>query len=429
MRPKLDRSAALARRAAPLVPSLSQTFSKSPSQFVRGAAPVFLERGRGARVWDVDGNEYIDWAMGLAPVILGHAEPAVNDAVKAQIDRGTAFTLPHPLELEVAERLVERVPCAEMVRFGKNGSDATTAAVRAARAYTGRDVVACCGYHGWHDWFIGTTTRARGVPAAVRELTHTFDYNDLAGLEKILENHPGRVAAVILEPTGVIDPLPGFLEGIRDRCRREGVVLIYDEVVTGFRMAPGGAQEYYGVCPDLCALGKGMANGFALSAVAGKREIMEVFDEIFFSSTFGGETAGLAAARATLDFLAEHDVVAHLWTQGAALLEGLRERILRRGAEGLVRCVGHPPRHVMQFQGPEGIDPLVAKSFFQQECMVRGVLFTGGHNLCYRHGPREIEQTLRVYDEVLGLFVEAAGDGTLADRLVGPPIQPVFRKP
>ncbi|MCL6648799.1 MAG: aminotransferase class III-fold pyridoxal phosphate-dependent enzyme, partial [Chloroflexi bacterium] len=259
---QLERSLALKARAARRIPTLAQTFSKAPTQFVQGVAPVYLERGAGSHVWDVDGNEYIDYPMALGPVILGHNEPAVTAAAIAQLERGIAFSLPHPLELELAELLVEVIPCAEMVRFGKNGSDATSGAIRAARALTGRDLIACCGYHGWQDWFIGTTSRSRGVPAAVRALTRVFRYNDLASLEQVFAEHPGQVAAVILEPVGVVPPQPGFLEGVRELAHRHGALLIFDEVVTGFRLALGGAQQLFGVTPDLACFGKALGNGF-----------------------------------------------------------------------------------------------------------------------------------------------------------------------
>jgi glutamate-1-semialdehyde 2,1-aminomutase len=208
------------------------------------------------------------------------------------------FSLPHPIEAEVAELICEMVPCAEMVRFGKNGSDATSGAIRLARAFTGRDRVAVCGYHGWQDWYIGSTARHRGVPKATRDLTHTFAYNDLTSLDALLDAHAGEFAAVILEPMNVTDPAPGFLEGVKQRAHRHGAVLVFDETITGFRYANGGAQQLFGVTPDLATFGKGLANGYPVSAVAGRREIMKLMEEIFFSFTFGGEALSLAAARA-----------------------------------------------------------------------------------------------------------------------------------
>ena len=329
----LQNSFALKARAKELIPSGSQTFSKGPSQFVQGVAPVYLERGEKAHVWDVDGNEYVDTVLALAPIILGYCDPCVDGAVQEQLKKGVSFSLPHRLEIEVAEKLVAMVPCAEMVRFGKNGSDATSGAIRAVRAYTGREMVACCGYHGWQDWYIGTTTRNGGVPKSTCELTKTFSYNEIASLEEIFSRYPGQVAAVIMEPVSVDLPRDNFLEKVRELTRANGAVLIFDEMITGFRLAKGGAQEYFGVTPDMACFGKAMANGFPLAAVTGQRELMRVFDDIFFSFTFGGETVSLAAANATMQTLLDKDVIWSFVGTGSA-------------ASGGIQCPGRRPRNV-----------------------------------------------------------------------------------
>jgi glutamate-1-semialdehyde-2,1-aminomutase len=425
----LNRSQALGQRAERVIPSGTQTFSKGPTQFVRGVAPMFLESGRGSHVWDVDGNEFIDYAMALGPIILGHAFPEVDDAVEAQIRRGIAFSLPHPLEVEVAEMLVEIVPCAEMVRFGKNGSDATSGAVRAARAFTGREMIACCGYHGWQDWYIGTTTRSLGVPAPVKRLTAPFDYNDLASLERIFAEHPAQVAAVIMEPVGIVPPEPGFLEGVRELTRREGALLVYDEVVTGFRLALGGAQELFGVEPDLAAVGKAMGNGFPIAAVVGRADVMEIFDEIFFSFTFGGEAASLAAAAATLTVLRERDVLPHLWAQGQVLHDGFNALAKHFELDEVARCVGLFPRTVLSFFATASHPPLLLKSLFQQECLRRGVLFTGGQNISFSHSDADVEHTLRVYRAAFEVLRKGIADGDPEALLDGVPVEAVFRAP
>ncbi len=425
---ELKRSYELKARALELIPSCTQTFSKGPSQFVQGVAPVFLSRGQGSHVWDVDGNEYIDYAMALGPVILGHNYPAVTEAVIRQIRDGISFTLPHPLELEVAELLVRIVPCAEMVRFGKNGSDATGGAVRAARAFTGKQVIACCGYHGWQDWYVGTTTRDRGVPEATKALTVSFNYNDMKSLERVLVENKGNVAAVIMEPIGVEEPRDGFLQNVRDLTKREGVVLIFDEVVTGFRLALGGAQEYFGVKPDLACVGKAIANGYPLSAVVGRRDIMRIFDEIFFSFTFGGDTASLAAAVATITEMREKNVIAYLWQQGEKIQEGYNVLAKELGVDGFTKCIGLPPRTVATFRDKDGTESLELKSLFQQECLKRGVLFSGGHNICYSHTDRDIEETLRTYRAAMEILADSIKAGDTKQRLEGPPVQPVFRR-
>ena len=255
-------------RAQRVIPLGTQTLSKSPTQFVQGALPIYLERGAGARVWDVDGNEWLDYPMALGPVILGYAEPAVDDAVREQLARGITFTLMHPLEVEVAERIVAMCPGVEAVRFAKSGSDAMSGAIRAARAITDRDIVLVGGYHGWHDWYIGTTTRNRGVPKAVIDLTDGFAFNDVDDLRRVLERHAGSVAAVVLEPAGADVPEPGYLQAVVDLAHEHGALAVFDEVITGFRLAPGGARERYGVEPDLSCYGKALGNGMPIAAVA-----------------------------------------------------------------------------------------------------------------------------------------------------------------
>ena len=296
-------------RARETIPLGSQTFSKSITQFPFGVSPYFAKRAKGSRLWDVDGNEYIDFVNALAAVTLGYADPDVNAAVRAQLDDGTVFSLSHPLESEVAELICGIVPSAQMVRFGKNGSDATAGAIRVARAFTGRDHVLTCGYHGWQDWCIGVTSRNKGVPPATRSLTHTIPYNDLAALEAKLAEFDGQVAAVILEPMNVVAPAPGYLQGLIDRAHKAGALVVFDETITGFRFANGGAQELFGVTPDLTTLGKGIANGFPLSAVCGRRDVMMEMEEVFFSFTMGGEAMSLAAAKATIAKLLREPVI------------------------------------------------------------------------------------------------------------------------
>jgi glutamate-1-semialdehyde 2,1-aminomutase/spore coat polysaccharide biosynthesis protein SpsF len=415
-------------RAQKVIPSCTQTFSKGPTQFVQGVAPVFLERGQGSHVWDVDGNEYIDYAMALGPIILGHNYPSVTEAVMRQMKDGTTFSLPHPLEVRLAEMLVEVIPCAEMVRFAKNGSDVTSGAVRVARAYTGRDVIACCGYHGWQDWYIGTTTRNKGVPKPLAELSISCEYNNIASLERAFSEHPGKVAAVIMEPVGVAEPRDGFLRKVRDLTQREGALLIFDEIVTGFRMALGGAQEYYGVTPDLACFGKAMGNGYPIAAVVGRREIMELFDEVFFSFTFGGEALSLAAAVATITEIRERDVIEHLWEQGQKLKDGYNVLAREFKLDERTGCVGFPPRTVVTFKDENGEDSLLLKSLFQQECIRRGVLFSGSQNMCYSHNDADIDHTLRVYRTAMEILADAIHKENVKDRLEGEVVQPVFRR-
>ena len=410
-----------------MIPGASQTFSKGPSQFVGGVAPAFCERASGARIWDVDGNEYLDYALALGPMILGYCHPEVDEAVRKQLELGVTFTLPHRLEVELADEICRLVPCAEMVRYGKSGGDAVGAAVRVARAITGRDHVLFSGYHGWHDWHIGATTRSKGVPEAVRALTSTFPYADLAALERALEER--QSAAVVLEPVGLVEPPDGYLQGVVDLAHKHGALVVFDEIITGFRLSIGGAQEYYGVTPDLAAFGKAVANGLPLSIVAGRSELMGEFEEIFYSTTHGGEALSLAAALATLRVIERDEVIPGIWRVGERLVAGVRALIEQRRLEGHVVCLGTPPRTGVLFYDAEGQDSLELKSLFQQECVKRGVLFTGSQFISSAHTDADIDFTLAVYDEALGELEDAIANDDAAARLDGPPVEAVFRRP
>jgi glutamate-1-semialdehyde 2,1-aminomutase/spore coat polysaccharide biosynthesis protein SpsF len=331
------------------------------------------------------------------------------------------------VEIELAEEIVRLVPCAEMVRYGKSGSDAVGAAVRIARAATGRDGVLFCGYHGWHDWHIGATTRSKGVPAAVGALTASFPYGDLDALERLLGER--RPAAVVLEPVGIVEPPENYLSGVIALAHDHGSLVIFDEIITGFRLRLGGAQEYFGVQPDLAAFGKAVANGLPLSVVAGRRELMQEFEEIFFSTTHGGEALSLAAAIATLRVLERDDVIPMLWRRGESLVSGLRSLVEQHGLDGRVVCLGYAPRTAVLCRDGDGRDSLELKSLFQQECIKRGVLFTGSQFISAAHTDDDVRRTLEVYDEALGELAEAVAHGDAAARLEGRPLQPVFRQP
>lgn len=423
----IEKSKAWLDRANHVIPGCSQTFSKGADQHVRGVAPIFLAKGKGCRVWDVDGNEYIDYIQGLLPNILGYAHDGVNVAVAEQLGQGHSFSLPHPLEVELAERLARLIPCAERVRFGKNGSDATSGAVRAARAFTGRDRIACCGYHGWQDWFIGSTTRNAGVPVAVRALTHTFVYNDLNSLESLLSGHPGEFAAVIMEPVNFWPPAAGFLAGVKELAHKHGAVLVFDEVCSGFHFGLGGAQKKFGVTPDMACFGKAMGNGFPISCVVGKSEVMKVFEDIFFSFTFGGEVASMAAAMTVLDVLETSDALARMDANGRVLQEGLNALAKEAGLEKHVHCIGYPFWSLIKFLDDEGKDSLLVRSLFTQECTKRGVLLLATHNMTAAHDPLAIEQTLKVYAEVCKTVAKWLCDSRPEQYLEGEMIQPVFK--
>ena len=422
MRP-LDRSRDWWARAEKVIPMGTQTLSKSPTQFVQGVSPIYLERGRGAHVWDVDGNEWVDYPMALGPIILGYADPVVDDAIRRQLDDGITFTLMHPLEVEVAERVVSMCPGVEAVRFGKSGSDALSAAIRAARAFTDRDLVLVAGYHGWHDWYIGSTTRHLGVPKSVRELTRTFAFNDPGHLQSCLDGAPGEVAAVVVEPSGADIPDPGFLEAVVELSHRHGAIAVFDEVITGFRLAPGGARERYGVIPDLSCYGKALGNGMPISAVAGTWPIMRQFEQVFFSGTHGGEALSLAAAAAVLDSLADGAILREIRHRGGRMLNGIRGLIHEHGVSDHVRVGGEPERAVVGFAGK---DPLIVKSWVQQCLAEAGVLFNGSMFICARHVDADVDLALQGFDAAFSVIAQTQD---LEPLLKGPAVQPVFRNP
>jgi glutamate-1-semialdehyde 2,1-aminomutase/spore coat polysaccharide biosynthesis protein SpsF len=427
-RPIIEESNALWERGKKVIPAGTQTLSKGPTQFCDGFGPKYIVRGKGSHVWDADGNEYVDFPMGLGPVSLGHAHPEVVRAVAKQLEEGTAFSQMHPLEVELAERITRMVPCAERVRFGKNGSDATSACIRASRAKTGRKYVFRCGYHGWQDWSIDRSygLRSKGVPDEVFALTKPFAYNDLAALEKMCVETPP--AAIILEPVGAVVPQPGYLEGVREIATKHGAVLVFDEVITGFRYARGGAQEHFKVTPDLCAMGKGVANGLPLSIVCGKREFMEPFEEIFFSFTFGGETASLAAAMATIDVMERENYWAHVWKQGKKLQDGYRALAKEFGLSAVTDCVGLPPWTVTTFVDHAPWSAMQLKTLFQQEMLRRRILFSGSQFICLSHSDEDIDRTIAAYREAMRVL-RFALDSFLVDAVtLGRTNELIFRR-
>lgn len=422
-----SRSEKYLQRAQRTIPLGSQTFSKSRTQYPYGVSPYFLTRGNGAHVWDLDGNEYLDFVSSLASITLGYNDPDVNAAVREQLGDGVILSLPHPIETEVAELICDMVPCAEMVRFGKNGSDATSGAIRIARAFTGRDHVAVCGYHGWQDWYIGTTARNRGVPQATRDLSHAFQYNDIASLEAIFADRPGAIAAVILEPMNVEWPAEGFLEKVKELTARNGAVLVFDETITGFRYANGGAQEYFGVTPDLASFGKGLANGYPVSAIAGRRDIMMLMEEVFFSFTFGGEMLSLAAAKATLEKLQREPVVKRIRDLGDTIITRLDTLITEFQLGDLFGVKGHPSWSFLTIADARGVTAFEIKTLLMQEMHQHGLLSVGTHNVNYAHSDADIETLLSAYGEILPMIGEAATRGDLLQHLRCEPLVPLFK--
>ena len=419
------KSEQLLNRALESIPLASQTFSKSLTQYPRGVSPFFIERGKGSKVWDVDGNEYVDFVNSLAAVTLGYCDEDVDKAVQAQMKRGVTFSLPHILEMEVAEKLIGIIPCAEKVRFAKNGTDATSASIRIARAYTGKEHIAVCGYHGWQDWYIGSTTRDLGVPKAVKELTHKFEYNNFESLEKIFQEQ--ELACVIMEPMNIEYPQDNFLKKVKELVHKNNALLIFDETVTGFRYSLGGAQELFNVIPDLATFGKGMANGYPLSAVVGSNKVMQKVEDIFFSGTFGGETLSLAATSKIIDKYEKEGVAKCIAEVGVYLLEQLNQLIDDKNLSGIFWTSGHPSWSFLHIKEQEGYGAFEIKTFFLQEMFKRGILTLGSHNISYSHTKKVVDQLLEAYTEVLPMIEKNIKNQTLLENIQGDILQPLFK--
>lgn len=423
--PPIKRSLELFERAKDLIPAQTQTLAKGPGQHVFGTMPIFAKRAEGSRLWDVDGNEFLDFQMAIGPLSLGYNYSRINAAVSAQLQDGITFSLPHELEVLVAEKVRQVVPHAEQVRFSKTGADATSAAVRVARAFTKREKVLCCGYHGWHDWYVSVTDRNLGIPAETKELTHTIAYNDLDHLERSMGED---TACLIIEPMVFQEPDREYLQGIREICDRKGVLLIFDEMWTGFRWSLGGAQEWFGVRSDLATFSKAVANGMPISLLTGRAEVMRLFDkDVFFFTTFGGEALSLAAALATISELEEKSVPAYLGALGIRLQDAF-QKLTRDLEMPFVKCMGHPARTMVAFQDQGSITGLAMKSFVQQELGRRGILWGGFHNLSFAHHQTEIDYLLQCYQEIFREMREHIIKNDLESQVRGRLLEPVFRR-
>jgi len=409
------------------IPLGSQTFSKSITQYPKGHSPLFIEKGIGAKVWDVDGNEYLDFVNGLASILIGYNNDNVNAAVQQQLKNGVIFSLPHQLEIEVAEMLIQQIPCAEMVRFGKNGTDATSAAIRLARAYTEKEHVLICGYHGWQDWYIGTTARDIGIPESVKKLSHTFQFNNIESLHECFEEWKGKVAAVIMEPMNIAWPNETFLEEVKRLTEENGAVLIFDETITGFRFDKGGAQKLFGVTPHLATFGKGMANGFPLSAIVGRRDIMVYMEKIFYSGTFGGETLSLASAKAVLNMINEEDVIEKINELGVQVIEGVEKLIVKHKLEKTLSISGHPSWSFLNILDVSPYNLYEIKTYILQELFLKGVLSIGTHNISYSHTEEDVVRLLEVYDEIFEKVQSVIVNKNLDKVLKATPLEPLFK--
>lgn len=428
-----DRSRALQLRLEQLVPGGGHTYAKGADQYPE-LSPGVISHGQGCHVWDADGNEFIEYGMGLRAVTLGHAYTPVVEAVRKALALGTNFTRPAAIEVECAEKFLAVVGGADMVKFTKDGSTADTAALKLARAYTGRDMVAICAEHpffSYDDWFICTTTMDGGIPDFERSPTVRFKYNDLASLEGLFLEHPGKIAAVFMEPARIEEPEPGYLPGVKALCQQYGAVLVFDEMITGFRWDLAGAQQLYGVTPDLSTFGKAVANGFSVSVLCGKRDLMQLGargterENVFLlSTTHGAEVPGLAAAIATLAVYQSEPVIETLYRQGTRLAEGITQAIAKHHLADFVNVLGRPVNLLYVTRGPDKKPSQEFRTLFLQETIRRGILIPS-LVVSYSHTDTDIDRSIDAIDGALEIYARALSDGV--DRyLVGPASRPVF---
>ncbi len=422
---KFDNSMKIYEEVLKVIPMGTSTFSRNPNLFVIGSSPLYIKSAKGSRFYDVDGNEFIDYSMSLSMVTLGYANPEVNEAAKTGIDEGLIYTLSCPEESILAKKLTGIIPCADMVRFFKNGSDSCEGAVKLARNYTNKlKVVTVGGYHGFHDWFTASTPRNKGIPKIMADWIINHQYNDIKSIEKTIRAQKKEIAALIMEPVINYEPERGFLEKVRKLTEESDVILIFDEMKTGFRLDIGGAQNYFNVTPDLAIFGKGLCNGFPLSALAGKRFLMEQFEDenCFMSGSYATEKASFRAALKTLEILERGKAIKHIWETGEMLKKGIEKIISKHGLAGVMKIVGLAPMTHLIISDQEGATVNEIKSYIQQECVKRGVLFVGYHHTSLAHTEEDIEYTLNVYDEVLSLLSKALKDKSLKNKIEGKPI-------
>ena len=428
------RSRELSERMHRLIPGGAHTYAKGDDQYPEDASPV-IDRGRGCHVWDVDGNDLIEYGAGLRAVTLGHGHPGVTEAVREAVANGTNFARPSRLELESAEEFLALIPGAEMVKFAKNGSDVTTAAVKLARAWTGRDKIAICGDHPFvstDDWFIGATPMHAGIPEVIRDLTVKFRYNDLASVDQMFAAHVGQIACVIMEGETTVLPQGDFLTELQARCRRDGALFILDEMIAGFRLSTGGAQTFHDIVPDLSTFGKALGNGVSIAALAGRRDIMERgglrhdHERVFLlSTTHGAESHGLAAARAVMKAYREDGVIETLWRQGERLAAGVRQAADTLGIREHFDVLGRPCNLVYATRDPGRQPSQGYRTLFLREMLRRGVL-APSFVVNAAHTDADIDSTIERVADALVVYKRALGEG-LGALLPGRPVKPVLR--
>ena len=436
----VEKSYALYQHALEVIPGGTQLISRRPDRYAYGITPAFSARAKGCRFWDVDDNEYIDLQMSVGTNVLGYADDVVDNAVIERIRRGPVPSISSDVELELADELIATIPCAEMVRYCKGGGEANVIAVRIARAYTGRDKIAFCGYHGWHDWYLAANLKSAetlddyllpgiepvGVPKALAGTAIPFEWENLESLERLLETHRGEIAAIIMEAARSFDPKPGYLQGVRELATKHDVVLIFDEVVTGFRLHIAGAQGRYGVTPDMATFAKAISNGYPFGAVTGKREIMSRCNDMFVSSTYWSDPITATAALTTIREYKKRKVQDYIERMGQTYMSACNELVEKWELPLRFAGTGHNVAMVWELENP--LITKQARTYYVQECNKRGIFDPGGWHMSWSHTEAELELLLPRVDEVFGLIRDALDKKELSRRLEASLGQQAFRR-
>jgi glutamate-1-semialdehyde 2,1-aminomutase len=413
-------------KTSKIIPLASQTFSKSITQYPLGASPLFIKSGKGSIIKDLDDNRYVDLVASLGAITLGYCDNGQQKAIKKQLKKGSIFSLPSKLEFEVAELLCDIIPSAEMVRFAKNGTDVTSGAIRLARAFTGKNHIIASGYHGWQDWFIAGTSRNLGIPKVIQSLIHNSEFGNIEEVYSIWEKLNGDVAAIILEPLNNMIPKREFLLKLREFCTKNNIVLIFDEIVTGFRVATAGAQELFQVNPDLSCYGKGIANGFPLAALVGKKEIMLMMEKVFLSGTFGGDTISLASAKYIIQRYIDDDISKKLNSKGNKIRNKIMEN-LNKEAKEIFDFTGNDAWLFHKWTIPDSIDIDVIKTFFLQENLKKGLLVLGTHNVMNALNEDQINFASQIISETVNYIAQNLDSDFITEKLECEPIRPLFK--
>jgi len=425
---KFERSLKYLESAKKLIPTASQTYSKSYKYFCEGVSPVFLSHGKGGYVWDIDGNKFIDFICGLGAITIGYCDERIDNEIKKQLDSGIIFSQPTLLEVRLAKKLVDLIPCAEMVKFFKNGSDSTFAAIKLARAFTNKYMIFCCGYHGMHDWYIGSHPESLGIPDPIKRLTKQFKYNDIESLKKLFKEHKDNVAAVIMEPMKTNEPNKGFLEEVKKLTHENGALLIFDEVYSGFRMGIM-AHKLLKVNPDMVTLGKGMANGMPISAVVGSKEVMSQIDKgVFLSTTFGGEALSLASALATIEILEKPESYEHLYNLGKLWIDEVKGLINEYDLNEVIEVYGNPYYNGLIFHDKGKLFKEDLFSVYQQRLIQEGILNLGNNNFCLHHTREDVKKFVKAVKSAFFDIRLVIRENSVDSILKGKKYRPIFKR-